>query len=443
MKRPPMQRVGKNVRKTFLAAAVLAVTGLLVAAGRPGVLTTKSGARYDGTIDEREQNVLVNVRGIETVVPRDDIASLVWGDFEQRWNEAYAKLDAAEEKARVEAGRKAFDERRYDLAERAMRDTLAINPANAAASDLLKLIINQRRLESIRPANPTPGTNTGITPPNTAAPGTNVPSYTTLDDEQINRIKLLELRDTDTKVRFSFTNNVRKRFWDTDPTRIDTNTTYAEFLKQTPLSQAMQIIQKAPDLMADIKVSNDPDVFVQFKRDVQPLVLQGCATSACHGGNNEASAKWALINPAADARSVYTNFFVMNATRINQNAGISENVLAGGPQWSYMLERTRPAESLLLNYGLPETQSDNKHPRVRGYNGIFRKNDPRYNKVLNFIKSLSPVISEPDYGVAFKLERKGDVTPPAPTTAPATRPATAPNAPPATSSILSPATRPG
>jgi len=405
------------VRKTFLAAAVLAVVGLLVAAGRPGVLTTKSGARYDGAIDEREQNVLVNVRGIETVVQREDIATIVYGDFEQRWTEAYAKLDPKEEKARVDAGRRAFDERRYDLAERAMRDTLAINPTNAAATDMLKLVINQRRLESNRPA-PQPGD----AKPDALASGTpGVPGYAMLDDEQINRIKLLELRAGESKVRFNFTNNVRKKFWDSDPTLADTYQNYPEFLKQPPINQALEIIKKAPDLMGDVKVINDPDVFVQYKRDVQPLVLQGCATSACHGGNNEASAKWALINPASDARATYTNFFVINATRVNRNKGLADNILEGGPTWGYMIERTRPTESLLLTYGLPETQSDDKHPRVRGYNGIFRKTDARYNKVLSFITSLTPVA--PDYGIDFKLERKTEPLLVLPTTLPTTLPA--------------------
>src|SRR5690349_1855946 len=111
------QRRRTTVGKRLLTlAAVLAAAGFAVAAGKPGLLKTKSGVVYDGTIDEREQSVVVNVRGIETSVPRGDVDTITYGDFETRWNAAYAKLDKDDSHGRISAAREAFQQHRYDLA---------------------------------------------------------------------------------------------------------------------------------------------------------------------------------------------------------------------------------------------------------------------------------------------------------------------------------------
>ena len=99
------------MRKALIATAVLMAAGLVLAAGRPGVVHTRDGVVYDGTVDERDDGtVVVNVRGIETAVPRESIASINYGDFETRFNEQYAKLDKNDVDGRLALGRKAFDQ---------------------------------------------------------------------------------------------------------------------------------------------------------------------------------------------------------------------------------------------------------------------------------------------------------------------------------------------
>ena len=417
------------MRKLLAAALVLLMAGWVLADAKPGVLRTKDGVVYDGLVDEGDKTVTVNIHGIDTTIQRDNIASITYGDFEQRWNDAYDKLDKKDAVGRVAAGKRAFDNRRYDLAEKACRDAIAIDPNNADAAELLQLTINQRRMERAQPAEN--GTDSVAPPPNpNNTPGPNALQaggiWSTLSPEQINRVKQLEVRDTDTATRFAFDNNVRKKFYDDNPGLATQYRTYGDFLKETQISQATQIIQNGGDLAKDVRVVNDPDVMLTFRRDVMPLVLQGCATSGCHGGNNQATDKFALITPAADPATIYTDFYMLETTQVKRimppsQAGpaVVGNVLM--PNTAMMIDRTRPESSLLLQYGLPDLQAQTKHPHVRGYNGVFRSSDDtRYKTVLEFITSLNPIT--PDYGFKFKLERSGVPDVKNPSTLPANAP---------------------
>ncbi len=392
------------MRKALVAAAVMLAAGLVLAAGRPGVLKTKDGSIYDGTVDEKDDGtVLVNVKGIETNVPRDRIDSITYGDFETRWNDEYAKLPKTEVKKRIELSRRAFDERKYALAEKAARDAQEIEPNNTEAADLLKLIINQRRLEK--------GSTESGGPTTPANPNANKPTiWKTLSNEQINRIRQVELAGADSKVRFSFKNNVVRKYFDSNP---GLNTTFPEFNKREQLDKATQIIKNGGELAKDVEVTNDPNAMLVFKRDVQPLVLQGCATSACHGGNNESTKQFVLITPAPDNAAAYSNFYTLQAYTKTMPIKDAEGLF--NPGKSEMINRTQADMSMLLQYALPEQSAEIKHPHVRGYNGIVRsKEDPKYKTIQAFITSLNP---SPEYGFSFTLQRQTPETT-APTTSP-------------------------
>ncbi len=398
------------------AAVVLMAAGLVWAAGRPGIVKLKDGTVYDGTIEEKDDTVSVTVRGITTGLPRDRIESIVYGEFEARWNDAYSKLAADDANGRVKAARRAFDERRYDLAENALRDAQAIDPNNAEAAELLRLTQNQRRLERNAAAGP------GNEPRDPAAPATPgagriTSPWKTLTPPEINIIKQKELVEGDSKVNFAFKNNVMKKYHDSDP---NTQMNFTQFTRQPPLQRALMIIRNGGELANDVEVMNDPAPMLAFKRDVQPLILQGCATSACHGGNNDSSKKFALITPAPGTPEAYTNFYVLQMFKKNVSEGVIDGVF--NPAFAQMIDRTQVDMSLLLQYGLPEQNADYKHPRVRGYNGIYPrgKDDPKYLAVRNWITNLNRL--QPDYGFDFKLERRAAAEIAPATTGPTTGP---------------------
>lgn len=403
------------MRKQIVAlAGWVALVGVLMAAGRPGIVRTKDGSAYDGQVEEKEDVVAVTVRGIQTSIPRERIASITYGDFEQRWTADYEKLDEKDAAGRIEIGRRAFDERRYDLAERALKDAIAIDPNNADAAELLRLTLIQKRLEK----SPTAGGNTSNG--NSGTTGTTGSArssqYTTLTPEDIQVIKRKELSEGDTRVNIGFKNGVLKKYHDADP---NTGMNYTQFQRQPNVVKALMIIRNGGELANDVEVNSDPASLLAFRRDILPLVLTGCATSACHGGNNDSTKVFAMITPASSNAEIYTNYYVLQSYKKNVSEGMVEGLL--NPTNALMIDRLNPAQSLLLQYGLAAQNADHKHPTVRGYNGIFSRGreDPKYKTVENWISSLGKI--DPRYDIDFTLKRRGDAeaTPTAPTTAPA------------------------
>ncbi|HEY0009453.1 MAG TPA: hypothetical protein VGB55_12065, partial [Tepidisphaeraceae bacterium] len=191
------------MRKVFIGAAVLAMAGMILAAGRPGVVRTKDGGVFDGNVEEGTENVTVNIRGIDTAIPRDRIESITYGDFESRWNEQYNQLEKTDVTGRIAAGRRAFDERRYDLAERALRDAQSIDPNNVEAAELLRLTINQRRMDR--------GSGSPDTPPAPRDSSPNPPvrpaaQWKLLSPDQINSIKQAQFKPSEPRLQVNFRN---------------------------------------------------------------------------------------------------------------------------------------------------------------------------------------------------------------------------------------------
>jgi hypothetical protein len=416
------------MKKTIIALSVMALAGVVWAAGRPGVVRLKDGTIYDGAIEEVEGGLKVNVRGIETNVPRERIASVDYGDFETRWNDEYSKLAKDDAKGRLALARRAFDERKYDLTEKAARDAQAIDPNSAEAADMLKLTSNQRRLERGSGAgNTSGGTNNGNTGANTGGPTAAPPAspWKLLTPEEVNRVKQVEMREDDTKLRINFKNNVRRKYVESDP---GLRMNYTEFAKLPQASQAMMIIRNGGDLAKDVEIVNDPEAISAFRTDVMPLVLSGCATSACHNGNNEASKSFSLVTPANNPAAVYSNFVVLKQYRktVKQSPGQEGSIFA--PESAEMIDRTSPEKSLLLQYGLPQQEAEYKHPVVRNYNGVFRtgSRDPKYANIRTFIAGLSKTSA--DYGFTYDLQRQDAASPEADAPPSASRPATTPAA---------------
>lgn len=407
------------LKRLMALAGLIGMVGLLMAAGRAGVVRTKDGSVYDGQVEEQQETVKVTVRGIQTTIPRESVASIVYGDFETRWNNDYEKLSEKDAKGRMELAKRAFEEQRYDLAEKALNDTLTIDPNNADAAELLRLTLIQRRMEKNTSASDT-GASTPS--PGSTSQTPSVAPYNTLRPEDVQVIKRAELTESDTRITISFKNNVQKKYHDADP---NTGMNYTQFQRQPAVVKALMIIRNGgEDLAKDVEITNDPATMLAFRRDVLPIVLSGCATSSCHGGNNESTREFALITPAAGTPEVYTNYYLLYSYRKNIASGSVEGFL--NPEQAMMIDRLNPSKSLLLQYGLPSQMADYKHPTVRGYNGIFPRgrDDPKYRTIENWITSLGRI--EKKYDIDFKLERKSAASqtpsiPLPPSTAPAGR----------------------
>jgi hypothetical protein len=170
--------------------------------------------------------------------------------------------------------------------------------------------------------------------------------------------------------------------------------------------KAALILKKGtPEMQKDVKIVTDPQSILEFKTRVQPTLLQGCASVACHGGSN--AGRLLLYNPADNDAVTYTNFYSL--TQLTSTVDKVERKL---------IDRIYPKNSLIIQFGVPRDRAEFKHPDVQGWNFIYRNpQDVKYLQVLDWVQNgLVPV--QPNYGIEFTLP-----TTKAPATQPAAQPA--------------------
>ena len=412
-----------------LAAAMVASDSL--GAGKPGIVRTRDGQTYIGEIDDSgAESVSVTARGISTAVPRDRIASVEYSeDFEKSFRERLGKLPADDVSSRLALAREAYDRRQYFLAREAAAQAQQIDPNSADAADLLNVIQSQIRLERQQQQQQQQqpgGAAAGAGAPG-AAPATQPAQPRLLSPQQINAIRQAELRPEDSGVRVRFDRDVKRRFMEyTSRTPQEINSMTVNDLVQKILSEG------TPEMKRDVLILNDPPSMFQYRRMVQPFVLQNCATTGCHGVAATQAQKVSLIMPADSDAAAYTNFYILQNYRKKLDTG-GDNIFGRGEL--RMIDRQAPEQSVLLQYGLPGAIAEWDHPDVPGFHPPYRGlNDPRYQQVRNWI-GQSLVAVPPEYGFEFEPQPRA-------ATQPATAPAEPAEAPPQTSPAAPPGVRP-
>jgi hypothetical protein len=145
------------------------------------------------------------------------------------------------------------------------------------------------------------------------------------------------------------------------------------YLFRLPPTRQVQLIRKnsVSRFQNRIEIVNDPVVFRQFDRAL-PLVTSGCGTVACHGGPN--AQVWRLRTARTRPElNRYTNFLILNRVRDGNQL---------------LVNRAKPEESLLLQYGLPPVEAVRPHPEPIPVMFPAGRNDVRYRTILGWIQSL-------------------------------------------------------
>src|SRR5690606_4597711 len=178
-----------------------------------------------------------------------------------------------------------------------------------------------------------------------------------LTEEQINLVRQAELQASDADLpardrpRISFRDNALRRFVETQP-----NMTFREFNRGSDIAKALFILRESddPQIREDIRVASHPGSLLNYLRTVEPIVLNGCATSGCHGG--AAAGRFALYGEARDDATSYTNFYLLNTKTAPVQRRRAGGAFASGDQegptvvTGWLVDRDRPDESLLLHY---------------------------------------------------------------------------------------------
>ncbi|HLL88371.1 MAG TPA: hypothetical protein VK324_03625 [Tepidisphaeraceae bacterium] len=376
------------------------ILGSSVLFARQGTVHTKDGTSYAGDVVETDKGTvaITNAQRITTEVNVKNVDRI---DYQANPEEELAKrmeaLGPKDVAGRIALARAAFDARQYRQAREALESALEIDPNNADAAQLLDTVQRQMRLERNTAANPppTPAPNGGANAnpgPGGDAPTGNAPQAAApsrppprdyLSPEQINLLKQMEVTEEDRALRVRLSADLRRRFIEYK------NLVPNDFNSMSPADQALAILRwGAPEMKKDVQILSDPQSVMEYRRNIQNRLLQGCATAGCHGTTSGGG--FVLFAPADNDQTTYSNYLILQT--------YAKTI--GGKQYK-MVDRLQPEDSLLLQYGLPRQIASLDHPDVAGatWNGIFRgKNDPTYITVGRWMgRMLPPVV--PDYGV--------------------------------------------
>jgi hypothetical protein len=220
-----------------------------------------------------------------------------------------------------------------------------------------------------------------------------------LTPEEINRIRYMELRAM--RLRTSRPDRVSVRIsretieeflveMEGDSRFVGKRNRQA-FLKQTATQKLHVIAQLKGSAFADkVEIQTDPEVFVEFRRNVMPYVLRGCATNGCHGQANEDAVGFRLFkDPKKTAPTTYANFVILSDLAVGAGR---------------VLDRAQPQDSLLLTYMLPrsEVKVEQRHPGDVELKPIFQsRKTARFKRIEKWIGSLRPrlTLDSNEYGV--------------------------------------------
>jgi hypothetical protein len=359
-------------------ACLLSVAGTFlfaVAPAQQGLLTLTDGTTYEGAIEERDTEVVITVKGVGVTVPRDQIKSIDYSTYEERFRKRLAALGVDDADGRVTLASEAVQRKELTLAQEAVSEALKIDPTNRKARELDSLIASQLQM----PGNATPVTPPAPTSPNGPAAtrpgqpqGGNLRSTFALSDADVNLIRQAELASGQ-KVEIQFLNDVKRKY--TRQAKID----WKEFNAKSPVEQALDILSSGdPDFQESIRVRNDPPPLAIYQRQINTALVQGCATSVCHG--NAGAGGFRLVTSAeGGAVAAVTNFYLL--TLVSRTDGDSTASVFGGSARK-MISRGNARESLLLGYMLPPEKSTIAHPTVQGYNGIVRSTEDGLYKTV-------------------------------------------------------------
>jgi hypothetical protein len=361
----------------------LLAPGLLA---RQGILTTTDGRSLSGDIQAAPDgtSVTITLHGVTLTVSRDIVAAINFpADAQSDFKQRMSALDPNDIKGRIDLSRFELAAGQYDLAAQAARGAEQLDPHNPDVAILLDTIQTQRDLDSKVAMAVTPSESTSE-----SATANSTAQYLTMND--VDAIRRDELRPDD-EVRVQFFHNVRQRF-------LGSQGNAANFYAESDAQQAMDILQGGdPHLARDVYIATDPRVLLEFRNQVQPRILAGCAAAGCHASGG--SDAFSLDTDAKELLPAYTNFYILQETGRMLDGG---DTFGRGPVYRPMIDRLHPESSLILQFGLPRSLATTPHPDVHDFKPIFHGlDDPAYLEVFSWISSLAPIA--PNYRIKFDV----------------------------------------
>lgn len=359
-------------------------------------LLLKDGRKVSGIqVEQSADKIVLRIGGIDTTFRMDVVDKVqTLPTILQRYESLRASIDPEDVEGLMRLADWLRSHNRFDLALGEVDRALKVEPANPEAKALRTLIVEQQKIARERVS--VPGGNKDQVPTPLALRA----DFPLLTPEQINIIRVFELNVNDPP-RMKIERNTITRFMDkyagkmvegkgTMPTTPEGRAVFYAMKPSEVLDWMFRL--KAREFYGEVQVLENPKSFQMFRDHVNRMwLVNSCATSNCHGGQ-DAGRLWLYNKRSGSDQAAYTNFLILERFKL-QN---------GMPLISY----TEPANSPLLQMGLPRDQALIKHPELTGVNkgkwrAVFRgQEDEHFQQALDWIKSMYEKRSE--YPIDYK-----------------------------------------
>lgn len=377
-----------------------------LAPGTEVILILKEGNRVTGIlVEEGPDAIKVRIAGIETTFRSEMIERYeVMRPILERYEEMRKAIgDDPDGLATLAEWLRSREQ--HELALREVNRLLAIDPNHTEGKRLKLLIDKQIELKSRSKAAPPKATGPAPAP---TAPAARSAEHTfpLLTDSQINLLKVFEI-DLDDPPRMTIKRTTITKLIEQNigtPHIPVTQEGRDAIYRKTP-SAILDLMFKlrARDLYPEVQVLDQPKSMKAFRDDVHAAwLVNACATTACHGGEDAGRLMLFPNRPRADS-SFYTNFLILDKFRMADGTAL--------------INYEQPERSPLLQLGLPREDSLFRHPEVaRGSAGrdtwkaTFKDTQERaYKRTVDWIKLMYH--PRPEYPIEYQPPRPSVVPP--------------------------------
>jgi len=369
-------------------------------------------------IEKTEEHVIFTVGGVATKFPLrsvDRIKELP--TVEARYAALKTAIDPTDASGLMRLAQWLHSHDRYDLALTEINLALKADPGNPDAQELKRLISEQKKLvdaskaagekrnKAETPADLASTPDPDGDPEKKDTNKSKQPLFPLLTDEQINVIRVYEVSLSDPP-KMTIPQPVIEAFLDKfGGQRADGNAALPQseqgrriYLRKKPVEiLADMFALKAREFYPQVKVIENPKSMQIFRDQVNKTwLINSCATTKCHGG--EEAGRLRLYNQkAASDVAAYTNFLILERFRVRS---------ADNKDPIPLIDYNEPANSPLLQMGLPRSEAKFQHPALSAKSRLrpaFQsEKDERFVQAVDWIKAM----------YAKRTEYPVDYTPP-------------------------------
>jgi hypothetical protein len=373
----------------WVGVLLLALLPTLVSA-KEAVVTLSDGRQLQGELlEQNEQRIVLSISGVRTTLNRSNIAHLrVLESMAKRYRQRRADLSEDDLAGRRELVHWLVEQKAYKLAAQELKTLRRRFPEDNRLTILWRVVQERLKLRRARESDSEAETQPTTQPADEPAP---LRLEDRLSESQVNLMRVWEVTDPlESQPEVLISNEVIRELYSAyaDHRRMPEGPNMLRRLMEAPGYEQLELMFRlqAREFYGRARMISDPEPLRQFRVWLhERYVLGFCARPQCHGGKAIGGLPLFRRQSATD-RTFYSNFYSLSQYR--NDAGL-------------MIDRRRPSDSLLLQYGLPRAKAKRPHPEVENWRPHFFSAESReYQSYLGIIDGL---YNRPQYTLDTEL----------------------------------------